>query len=134
MRPLRHKQALFVKNMKNKKILIIISLAIIIVITFLGWLVAVSGDEKEMAEYSQSILSAEEAEFNFGTINMQNGDVEHDFKIRILADYGGIITLARIKFRINQSADSIILLQRNFHFPQIRFPFSISRFSLGSTE
>ena len=69
--------------MKNKKILIITPLAIIMVIAFIGWLVVISEEDESAAVLSsQSVLSAQESRFDFGTINMQDGKVEHDFKIK----------------------------------------------------
>ena len=70
--------------MKNKKILFIIApLTIVIVVAFLGWLVAISGEDESPVELlSQGVLSAQESKFDFGTISMQNGKVEYDFKVK----------------------------------------------------
>lgn len=67
-------------NKKTKNVLIVLGL-----ITFtvgLFWLILFSGvigSEKEAIGYSQSVLSASEDTFDFGTLEMKNGKVQHDY-------------------------------------------------------
>ncbi|MDX1535917.1 MAG: hypothetical protein R3346_04120, partial [Candidatus Spechtbacterales bacterium] len=64
---------------KTKNLLIAVS--VMVFVGFLAWIVAVSPEEgKTSVKFTQSSLSGSGQHFDFGTINMQDGEVSHEFE------------------------------------------------------
>ncbi|MDX1536059.1 MAG: DUF1573 domain-containing protein [Candidatus Spechtbacterales bacterium] len=68
--------------MEQKTKNLVLALSVVVFMAFLVWLVAVSPEGAETsAEYTQSSLSGSGQHFDFGTIDMRDGEVSHEFEI-----------------------------------------------------
>lgn len=71
--------------MKNKNY-IIIGVAIIILASFLIWLVMSARSDDNVVQFKDQSLSADNSAYDFGNISMSNGKVIYEFKIKSSAD------------------------------------------------
>lgn len=72
------------KNMKKKtKQTLLISLGAVLFIASLVWLASISENSSPaVAKYSQGSLSGSGQDYDFGTIVMDRGNVEHEYKVK----------------------------------------------------
>ncbi|MEX2145367.1 MAG: DUF1573 domain-containing protein [Candidatus Spechtbacterales bacterium] len=81
--------------MKNKKRNLLLVAGIALFIGSLAGLVVISEEEETVIlEYSDSVLLATHSSFDFGTINMKDGKVEHSFEVKNNGEEPVIITKA----------------------------------------
>ena|SRR3990167_2655127 len=67
--------------MKKNKNIILYSTISVVALALIVWFVNAATNKPEPMAYSQGRISIEESNFDFGTINMNNGNVTHEFRL-----------------------------------------------------